>query len=95
MVEITNRQAIGSRADRLSAAAKGTCSIPTRTDTVRSVAFDTSRSGLPSSATLDGGNPMVGTVTAETQLQYTLEPSTWLLVAGGLGLVATRLRRLR
>jgi hypothetical protein len=38
---------------------------------------------------------MVGTVTAETQLQYTLEPSTWLLVAGGLGLVATRLRRLR
>lgn len=46
-------------------------------------------------ATLDGGNQIVGTVTADTQLQYTPEPATWMLVAGGLGLVARRLRRLR
>lgn len=48
-----------------------------------------------SATTLDGGSPIVGTLTSDTQLQYAPEPSTWMLVAGGLGLVARRLCRLR
>ncbi len=44
-------------------------------------------------ATLDGGNPVTGTVTASTQLQYTPEPRTWILLGTGLLLAARSARK--